>query len=98
PSAPLPVRLRRAGLRVLATAPLPLGPVTPLSQGLFRYALLGPAVPPERVEFCTRVLHACPATVRARWASVLARLDLDEHAARFDVPAVILVGSADRLT
>ncbi|MFF5343353.1 alpha/beta fold hydrolase [Streptomyces althioticus] len=76
----------------------PLGPVTPAARRLLRYATMGPASAPDMVEACARIVHACPRTVRHAWSHVLATLDLDAAVRELDVPAEIVVGTADRLT
>ncbi|GAA3739806.1 pimeloyl-ACP methyl ester carboxylesterase [Spinactinospora alkalitolerans] len=91
-------RLRAATHRLLLKAPVPLGPVTPLSRSVLRYVTMGPGAGPEAIDLCARIVHACPPPVRSRWAGVLAGLDLEAAVARLDVPAAVLVGSADRLT
>ena len=48
--------------------------------------------------FCTDVVTACPGAARAGFAAMLATLDLNPALARLDVPALVLVGTADRLT
>ncbi|MER5969268.1 alpha/beta fold hydrolase [Streptomyces sp. NPDC002055] len=84
--------------RALLGSRAPLGPVTPLARRVLRYVTMGPGADPGAVDACARIVHACPRTVRARWAHVLAELDLDGRAARLAVPAAVIVGTADRLT
>ena len=91
-------RARLAAHRALMAARTPLGPVTPLSRAVLKYATMGPATPAERVEACARLVHACPRAVRAEWARVLGELDLDANVGRLTAPTAVIVGSADRLT
>ncbi len=44
------------------------------------------------------IIGSCDRRARAAWGHVLAGLDVTEGVRRLDVPAHILVGSADRLT
>jgi pimeloyl-ACP methyl ester carboxylesterase len=95
--------LRRGPLRTRLTASLlgsaaPLGPATPLSRRLLRYATMSPRSTAEQVARCAAIVHACPRPVRVAWAGVLAELDLLARAGDLAVPAVVLVGAADRLT
>ncbi|MCF3182892.1 alpha/beta hydrolase [Streptomyces polychromogenes] len=97
----LPLRPGRARTRItrgLLGSPAPLGPVTPATRAVLKYATMGPGSAPERVEACARIVHACPAGVRRAWSQVLAGLDLDEGVARLTVPTAVIVGRDDRLT
>ncbi|WP_338022802.1 alpha/beta fold hydrolase [Allosalinactinospora lopnorensis] len=91
-------RLRTAGHRFLLSSPLPLGPITPLTRAGLRYMTMAPDTNPRMVDFCTRLIHDCPSTTRARWGAVLADLDLEHGARELDLPTVIVHGTADRLT
>ncbi|MFH7597541.1 alpha/beta hydrolase [Streptomyces racemochromogenes] len=97
----LPLRPGRARTRMtrgLLGSPAPLGPVTPATRAVLKYATMGPGSAPERVDACARIVHACPAGVRRSWSHVLAGLDLDEGVARLAVPTAVIVGRDDRLT
>ncbi|MFF4496687.1 alpha/beta fold hydrolase [Streptomyces sp. NPDC001546] len=97
----LPLRAGRARTRMtqgLLGSPAPLGPVTPVTRAVLKYATMGPGSAPERVEACARIVHACPAGVRRAWSRVLAGLDLDGGVARLTVPTAVIVGRDDRLT
>ncbi|MFF4368568.1 alpha/beta fold hydrolase [Streptomyces sp. NPDC001594] len=97
----LPLRPGRARTRItqgLLGSPAPLGPVTPATRAVLKYATMGPGSAPERVEACARIVHACPAGVRRAWSHVLAGLDLDAAVARLTVPTAVIVGRDDRLT
>ncbi|MFF4581849.1 alpha/beta fold hydrolase [Streptomyces sp. NPDC001373] len=97
----LPMRPGRARTRLtrgLLGSPAPLGPVTPATRAVLKYATMGPGSAPDRVEACARIVHACPAAVRRAWSHVLAGLDLDDGLARLTVPTAVIVGRDDRLT
>ncbi|MEU3405839.1 alpha/beta hydrolase [Streptomyces sp. NPDC006670] len=97
----LPLRPGRARTRItqgLLGSPAPLGPVTPATRAVLKYATMGPGSAPERVEACARIVHACPAGARRAWSHVLAGLDLDAGVARLTVPTAVIVGRDDRLT
>ncbi|MET9290491.1 alpha/beta hydrolase, partial [Streptomyces sp. NPDC003077] len=89
---------RRVAHKALLSSRAPLGPVTPVTKRLLKYATMGPHATPEQVEACARIVHACPVGVRARWGHVLGSLDLTGGAARLDVPTAVIAGTADRLT
>ncbi|WOX23897.1 alpha/beta hydrolase [Streptomyces solicathayae] len=79
-------------------AKAPLGPVTPVSRKILKYATMGPGSAPERVDACARIVHACPRKARVGWSHVLAELDLDAGVRALTLPVAVLVGTADRLT
>ena len=54
-----PSLLRSAFHRMLLTAPLPLGPITPLTRAGLRYVTMSPGSSPEMVVLCVRMVHAC---------------------------------------
>ncbi|MFF7182775.1 alpha/beta fold hydrolase [Streptomyces sp. NPDC008121] len=95
--------LRAGGLRTRLTrtilgAKAPLGPVTPVSKKILKYATMGPGSSPARVDACARIVHACPRQARVAWSHVLGELDLDEGVRGLDLPVAVLYGTADRLT
>ena len=90
--------LRDRAHRLILLAPLPLGPVTPLSKKLLKYGTTGASSTSEQIGFIARTVHACPARERAAWGKVLAGLDILDQAADLDVPAAVVAGDSDRLT
>lgn len=97
----LPMRAGRARTRLthlVLGAKAPLGPVTPVSRRILRYGTMGPGSAPERVDACSRIVHACPRAARVAWSQVLGELDLDEGVRALDVPTVVVAGTVDRLT
>lgn len=93
-----PAALRTWLHRKVLGSSLPLGPVTPVARAVLKYATMGPGSPPERVELCARVVHACPRRVRAAWGHVLDTLDLRHGVTRLTRPTAVVAGTADRLT
>ncbi|GHB18218.1 hydrolase [Streptomyces chryseus] len=91
-------RLRTRFTRAVLGARAPLGPVTPLSKKILKYATMGPGAAPERVAQCARIVHACPRAARVAWSHVLGELDLGAGMRELTVPTAVLAGSADRLT
>jgi pimeloyl-ACP methyl ester carboxylesterase len=91
-------RLRTRITRMVLGARAPLGPVTPVSKRILKYATMGPGSAPERVAECARIVHACPRPSRVAWAHVLAELDLGAGVRELRVPSVVVAGTADRLT
>ncbi|MGW2641212.1 alpha/beta fold hydrolase [Streptomyces sp. NPDC001348] len=99
----LVVPLRPGRVRAWLTARVlgsraPLGPVTPLARSVLKYATMGAGSAPHMVEACARIVHACPRAVRHAWSRVLHTLDLDHGVRELRVPAVVVVGTADRMT
>ncbi|MFJ6697338.1 alpha/beta fold hydrolase [Streptomyces sp. NPDC091272] len=95
--------LRAGGVRTRLTqavlgAKAPLGPVTPLSRAVLKYATMGRGTARERVAECARIVHACPRAARVGWSHVLAGLELAAGVAALDVPAAVVAGADDRLT
>ncbi|GAA2619824.1 alpha/beta hydrolase [Streptomyces axinellae] len=91
-------RVRATAHRLLLGSRAPLGPVTPLTRRALAYGTLGSAPPPGAVEATARIVHACPAGVRAAWGGVLAGLDLSAKVPRLDAPTAVVSGTHDRLT
>jgi pimeloyl-ACP methyl ester carboxylesterase len=80
------------------TSAVPLGPVTPLSKAVLRYMTLGPGASAELEAVNADIIHASDRRARAAWGHVMATLDITDSARRLDVPAHVLVGTADLLT
>ncbi|MFF8379764.1 alpha/beta fold hydrolase [Streptomyces sp. NPDC015661] len=93
-----PGGLRSRLTKAVLGAKAPLGPVNAVSKKILKYATMGPAAAPERVEACARIVHACPRGARHGWSQVLAGLDLEAGLRELRLPVAVLVGTADRLT
>ncbi|MFJ9829293.1 alpha/beta fold hydrolase [Streptomyces sp. NPDC101160] len=93
-----PGRLRTRLTRSVLGSKAPLGPVTPISKKVLKYATMGPGSAPERVDACARIVHACPRGARHGWSQVLAGLDLAAEVRELRLPVAVVVGTADRLT
>ncbi|MFI6288518.1 alpha/beta fold hydrolase [Streptomyces sp. NPDC051018] len=91
-----PLRTRLTGSVLGSRAPL--GPVTPLSRRILKYATMAPGSTRAQVAECARIVHACPRPVRVAWSRVLAGLDLRSGVRELRVPAIVVTGLADRLT
>ncbi|WP_052411127.1 alpha/beta fold hydrolase [Streptomyces sp. NRRL S-118] len=97
----LPLRAGRLRTRLTGLvlgARVPLGPVTPVSKAILKYATMGPGSAPAAVAECARIVHACPRAVRVAWSHVLAGLDVEAGVRELTVPTAVIVGTADRLT
>jgi pimeloyl-ACP methyl ester carboxylesterase len=97
------VPLRPGSLRTRLTGQVlgsraPLGPVTPVSKSVIKYATMGPGSAPHMVEVCARIVHACPPAVRHAWSKVLKSLQVDHGVRELTVPTAVIVGTADRMT
>ncbi|MFE2374588.1 alpha/beta fold hydrolase [Streptomyces sp. NPDC059398] len=93
-----PGRLRTRLTGAVLGARAPLGPVTPVSRRILKYATMGPGSAPDRVATCARIVHTCPRTARVAWSHVLAGLDLESGVKELTVPTAVVAGTADRLT
>ncbi|MDX3457567.1 alpha/beta hydrolase [Streptomyces sp. ME02-8801-2C] len=91
-------RLRTWLTRLGLSSRAPLGPVTPVSRRILKYATMGAGSTPAMVEACARIVHACPRKVRYSWARVLEGVQLDRQIGELTIPAAVVVGTADRLT
>ena len=91
-------RLRTWLTRRSLSSRAPLGPVTPVSRRILKYATMGPGSTPAMVEACARIVHACPRKVRYAWARVLDGVQLDDRIRELTVPVAVVVGTADRMT
>jgi pimeloyl-ACP methyl ester carboxylesterase len=67
-------------------------------RGVTRYSALSSAASEDDVAFCTTLIGSCPPATRAAFARMLAQLNLDERVREFDVPAIVVAGTHDRLT
>ncbi|WP_433547255.1 alpha/beta fold hydrolase [Streptomyces sp. CA-294286] len=95
--------LRAGGLRTRLTravlgARAPLGPVTPVSRAVLKYATMARGTSPDRVARCARIVHACPTDARVAWSHVLAELELAASVRKLGVPVALVAGADDRLT
>ncbi|MFI5807544.1 alpha/beta fold hydrolase [Streptomyces sp. NPDC051561] len=95
--------MRAGGLRTRLTkavlgARAPLGPVTPVSKAVLKYATMGRGAAPERVAECARIVHACPRGARVAWSHVLAGLELSTEIGELRMPVAVIAGADDRLT
>ena len=82
----------------LLTSAAPLTPFSHLSQSLLSYLTLGPGASAELAAANTAIIEACDPRARAAWGRVLTSLDVTAGVRQLDVPAHVLVGTADRLT
>ncbi|WP_392671223.1 alpha/beta fold hydrolase [Streptomyces sp. LN785] len=89
---------RTRATRAILGARAPLGPVTPVSKRILKYATMGSGSAPDRVDACARIVHACPRGPRVAWGHVLAELDLDTAVGELRVPTAVIAGTDDRLT
>lgn len=82
----------------LLTTSAPLGPVTAVSRAALRYATLAPGAPRDLAAASARIIHACNRHSRAAWGQLVISLDVEAKLPHLEMPAHVLVGSADRLT
>ncbi|MFI0981329.1 alpha/beta fold hydrolase [Streptomyces sp. NPDC021093] len=99
----LVVPIRAGALRTRLTrsvlgAKAPLGPVTPVSKAVLKYATMGRGAAPDRVAECARIVHACPRRARVGWSHVLDELEVTAGVRALGVPVTVVAGADDRLT
>ncbi|MDB1087280.1 alpha/beta hydrolase [Streptomyces sp. ACA25] len=92
------VKLRYRVQKLVFTAALPLGPVTPLGKRVLAHSTLGAGASAALRTQVAEMVHACPRKVRAEWAGVLSTLALADRLADLTVPTAVVHGDADRLT
>lgn len=95
---PLPGPLGTLGSKIFLTAPLPLGPSSPLSEHIFRYLVMAKGTDKATRRLCARLVHGCGSVPRGEWGRVMTTLALDDSARRITVPTVVVGGSEDKLT
>lgn len=70
----------------------------PVLRSIITRITLSPVAGPAEQSWTTEVVSACPASTVSGFATMLGDLDLSTAVARLDVPTLVLVGGADRLT
>lgn len=70
----------------------------PVARQAVRHLTLSPSATAEQTAFATDVILACSRLTHHRFARLLQRLDLSRDVLLLDVPTLVLVGEADRLT
>jgi pimeloyl-ACP methyl ester carboxylesterase len=98
---PLPLPLARAArplTTLLLTSRTSRRRDSWLTRRAVRYATLSRSASIDDVALCTGMTVACAPRTRQGFARTLARLDLSAALPNLAVPAIVLVGTADRLT
>lgn len=80
-----------------AAVPLPRRS-TPVFRRVVHYVTMARDAAPARVAFCEAMILGCPAPVRGGFGGMFAGIDLYDDIPHLDVPTVVIVGDADRLT
>ncbi|MDE3071075.1 MAG: alpha/beta hydrolase, partial [Acidobacteriota bacterium] len=97
--AAIPAGARRALLGPAFVADQPLIPAsTPLSRAINRHLVFGPEATAAQLAFIEPMTWRMPRKLRAGAATVMRDLDLSAALGRIAVPALVVVGDADRLT
>jgi pimeloyl-ACP methyl ester carboxylesterase len=87
--------LTRGGLadaRLLRTLPIAM------ARSAVRHITLSPSATAAQTAFCTDIIRSCPPTTHHEFAKLLHRLDLSDEVDWLTVPALVVVGTEDRLT
>ncbi|HEY6797161.1 MAG TPA: alpha/beta hydrolase [Kineosporiaceae bacterium] len=69
-----------------------------LARTAVRHITLSPSATAAQAMFCTDIIRSCPPVTHHSCARLLRDLDLSPDVPRLTVPAMVLVGTADRLT
>jgi len=94
---PLATAMAPVSARVIAISP-PGQKVNGLQRVITKYAALSRSATREQVEFCARIVGACPRATRSGFARMMQHMNLDAHVADFSVPTVVVAGDRDKLT
>jgi pimeloyl-ACP methyl ester carboxylesterase len=70
----------------------------PVARSAVRHITLSASATAEQTAFCTDIIRSCPPATQHGFARLLHGLDLSADVPRLNVPAMVLVGTADRLT
>jgi pimeloyl-ACP methyl ester carboxylesterase len=98
---PMPLPLAKLSLPIsvaLMGYTPPKGRMPRLNARIVKYGSLSRAATRSEVDFCARVVEACPPQTRARFARMLSELDLDSEVREFTVPTTLVGGRKDKLT
>jgi pimeloyl-ACP methyl ester carboxylesterase len=90
--------VRRTIGKLIFQVPVPYLGRSPVTLRMVRHISLSPQASLAQVAFVEDMVLACPPRVRAGWGLMMDRMDLRESVAALTVPAVLVVGTADRLT
>jgi pimeloyl-ACP methyl ester carboxylesterase len=90
--------VRRTIGKLIFQSPMPYFGRSPITLRMVRHISLSRAASVAEVAFVEDMVLACPPRVRAGWGLMMDRMDLRESVAALTVPAVLVVGTADRLT
>jgi pimeloyl-ACP methyl ester carboxylesterase len=96
---PVPIaKLARPISRAVMSFSPPGGRVTAVDRWTTKYAMLSRQATRAEVDFCARIVAACPPRTRAGFARMLSELDLDAQVRELAVPTMVIAGRKDRLT
>lgn len=98
---PLPLPLAKLARPVISKlmSMSPAGnPTGRWQERMTRYSSLSRSASDADVRFCTALVGACPPATRSAFARMLSRLNLDDQVREFNVPAIVVAGTHDRLT
>jgi pimeloyl-ACP methyl ester carboxylesterase len=99
PASARALRARERVMRLGMADPRPLHALPrPLARALLTDITMSPEATRTEREYAADVVLACPPGTYTGFAEMLTRLDLRQELRLFDVPAIVLVGTRDRLT
>jgi pimeloyl-ACP methyl ester carboxylesterase len=98
---PMPLPLAKLAqpmsTKLISMSP-PGGRVNAPIRALIKYTSLSKGATQAEVDFCARIVSACPPATRAGFGRMISDLDNDAEVRDFDVPATVISGTRDRLT
>jgi pimeloyl-ACP methyl ester carboxylesterase len=100
---PLPLPLAELALpisnRLVTFSPgASRGRVTRMLRITIKYSALSRTATRAEVDFCARIVLACPPAARSGFGRMISDLNLDEQVRDVDVPVIVVAGTHDRLT
>jgi pimeloyl-ACP methyl ester carboxylesterase len=96
---PLPPRLAPVQARLQGAVLGGYGPLVGSSSVLLtKWFSVSSLASPADVDACARMMRSTRPSSRARWARVMAELDLLDDLQHLTVPTTVVVGTADRIT
>jgi pimeloyl-ACP methyl ester carboxylesterase len=99
PASARSLRTRERLIRLGMTDPRPLHALPrSLARALLADLTMSPTATRAEREYAADVVLACPPPTYTGFAEMLTKLDLRQELGSFDVPALVLVGTRDRLT
>lgn len=92
----IPEAASQLAVKVIAGMPAPMPGF--LSQTFAHLVAMAKVVEQQPLAFASKIISQCPPVARARWGRAMMSVDVVDGLANFSVPAMVLVGTEDRIT